>query len=473
MKKRSVFLDELPRWGNGSHKGKIKWKESVGKSINFVYDGIKDKIKIIEYNYPNLKVKYANGVYRIATYDLIKGKFGRIVGKRTEGHMFKVGEIIEKKSKLKVMEKTRYGKKAVKSYKYRCLTCGNIDEITEYQLTMNTGYGCNVCAGQKVLKNYNDLWTTHPKTASLLLMPEMGYVVSKGQRIKLDFVCPSCNVVKRMFVKTVVEQGVTCFKCSEGVSYPEKFMASVLDQIHASFEKEKVFEWSKKIWHVNQKLCGYKRYDFYIQASNCIIETHGKHHYIKSGRGKTLEEEQENDIIKKRLAENNGVKHYIVVNCKHSDPEWIKNNILNSCLVDIFNLSDIDWQECHRFACNSQIRASCEFWDNGLESTVKIAEKMNLSKTTVIRYLKIGAELGLTTYSPTPKKKVVQLSIDNVYQREWESISEVQNALRASHISDACRGRRSTAGGYKWMYLEDYEKYIAGQEELSEANPHK
>ena len=48
--------------------------------------------------------------------------------------------------------------------------------------------------------------------------------------------------------------------------------------------------------------------------------------------GRTLEEEQENDELKKSLAIKNGIKDYLVIDCRESEMEFIKSNILKSQL---------------------------------------------------------------------------------------------------------------------------------------------
>lgn len=51
------------------------------------------------------------------------------------------------------------------------------------------GTGCPYCSGNKLLKGFNDLWTTHPKIAQRLRDPEDGYRYQKGSRKKVQWVC--------------------------------------------------------------------------------------------------------------------------------------------------------------------------------------------------------------------------------------------------------------------------------------------
>lgn len=56
--------------------------------------------------------------------------------------------------------------------------------------------------------------------------------------------------------------------------------------------------------------------------------------------------------------------------------------------------------------------------------------------------------------------KVVQLSIDGQFIREFNSVSEPFElgvvTVAPSGISSCCRGKQNTAGGFKWKYSKDY-----------------
>ena len=52
------------------------------------------------------------------------------------------------------------------------------------------------------------------------------------------------------------------------------------------------------------------------------------------------------------LALRNGIDEYIIIDCRKSNLNWIKNNILDSSLVNIFKLDDIDWELCDEYKIN-------------------------------------------------------------------------------------------------------------------------
>lgn len=69
---------------------------------------------------------------------------------------------------------------------------------------------------------------------------------------------------------------------------------------------------------------------------------------------------------------------------------------------------------------------------------------------------KLGAE--------HPKSvSIVQLTLDGQFIRKWGSVSEAERELGIHHssISDCCRGRYKSAGGFHWVYAKDYRKSIS------------
>ena len=59
------------------------------------------------------------------------------------------------------------------------------------------------------------------------------------------------------------------------------------------------------------------------------------------------------------------------------------------------------------------------------------------------------------------KKSVVQLDLNNNMIKIWNSITEAKDSLGISGTTSICaclKNKRKTCKGFKWMYLEDYEK---------------
>lgn len=461
---RKVFLEDLPRGGGtGISKNNINWRNSVGYTVKFIYDEIEGAIHIIEYNPPILKVKYKSIVSSIYTLPFIKGQLGEVLGIKTRLHKYDVDCIIKTNTgAIKILEHIRVTRQNKKGYKYKCLECYNVDIISESSLDRN--HGCNVCSGKKTLKGYNDLWTIHPHVARLLKNKDSGYEISYGSGKKECFICPDCGNEMYKTITNIIKQGISCSKCGDGVSVPEKTMFNILEQLTINFECQKNFEWSNN-----------KRYDFYFEHNKIkyIIETHGLQHYeggferIKSNRHvKSVVDEQENDRVKKDMALNNGIEHYIIIDCRESDIDYIKINILNSQLAQMFDLNRIDWNKAVEYVHSNRVKDVCDSWNADIKDTKEIGSMLKLHQSTVCRYLKKGNSLGWCNYNGKinkNEKKVLCLTTNEVFS----SILEASNKhmVESTSICACRRGRLKSAGkhlatGEKliWMYYENYIK---------------
>jgi hypothetical protein len=252
---------------------------------------------------------------------------------------------------------------------------------------------------------------------------------------------------------------------------------SVLDQLNISYEIQKKFDWSDN-----------KKYDFYIDELNnsTIIETHGIQHYEESftrisQKARTFENEKLNDQCKMIMATMNNIKNYIVVDCRESNLDYIKNSLIKSNLSKIYNLDEINWKDAHIFAIDSNlVKKVCDLWEiDKIHNTTQIGKIVKLSRSTVCVYLKRGNVLGWCNYDPKEtfmqnvrlngrkvgilgKKKIVQLTKDNQYIKTWDSAINASKELEINkgNISSACTGKVKSAGGFKWMFKEDYEKQL-------------
>lgn len=370
-------------------------------------------------------------------------------------------------------------------YFWNCFDCGSEYDMSVHHRT--SGNNCPFCRGIRV-NHTNCLWNTHPEVAKMLVNPERGNEITAGTHKKDYFKCEECGNVDKKMIVNVTRQGFSCSKCSDGVSYPEKFIMNFLDQINVEYGKEKIFEWSYNVTHKNKKLSGRKKYDFYIPSLNLIIEVHGVQHFEKSfetikGETRTLEEEKENDKLKKEIAEENGME-YIVIDARNSSLEWMVKSINESVLITLFDLSKVNWLKCHEFACSSLVKIVSELWNSGVKSTSKISEIFKCARYTATSYLKQATELGWCDYDPKEemrkngksakikysnagKKPIVQLTLSGELVREWDSTASASRELNIIYesINAVCKKRlvsgkyeRKTAGGYKWMYLEEYKK---------------
>ena len=103
--------------------------------------------------------------------------------------------------------------------------------------------------------------------------------------------------------------------------------------------------------------------------------------------------------------------------------DFIKTQILNSRLADIFDLSAIQWDKCNKYATSTIIKTVCELWESTNLSIKEIAEIVHLARPTIWRYLKDGLRLGLCpSYNidaarkrrrPRRQNKMIEKNINN------------------------------------------------------------
>lgn len=460
---RKVFLDKLPIHTNTANHGRIDWIKSIGQKISFVYDDTIGELEIIDYKKPHLYIKYLdNDLYKISTTNLASSpaKIGMLICKLTNKYKYSLNEIVPtNNSDIKILEHIRMkqGKKTTKGYKYKCLTCGFVGEISETNL--NIPSGCSSCRGFSIKIGFNDMWTTNLELAKLLNKPEDGYKYTKNSNAKVEWKCPTCKTIIYKQISDVNNNGIRCPKCCDGISFPEKVMYSVLQQLDIQFNVQvtkTTFDWCKNI-----------RYDFYIPEHNTIVETHGIQHYEHTGLT-DLKYVEENDKIKEKLAFDNNINDYIVIDCRKSEINYIKNSILNSNLSKIYNLNNINWGECEKTAYNSLIYKACNLWNDGIKDTSEISKILKLSRGTIIKYLKKGSNIGLCNYVAIMggrmySKKIICTTTLEVF----DAIIDVKKVYKVdgSCISKCCKKRESymhagihpkTSEKLSWMYYEDW-----------------
>lgn len=255
---------------------------------------------------------------------------------------------------------------------------------------LNSNHGCPYCAHIKPWIGETDLWTTRPDVAKMLENPDDGYKYMRATSKKVKFVCPTCGYVSDKNIKQVCENGFFCQKCSDGVSYPNKFGRAFLDQLPIT----------NHICEYQPKWSGRYSYDNYFEYNNraYILEMDGGLH-TEDGvlLGKSLEERQAIDKAKTDDAVSHGMC-IIRINCDESNVDFIKNNILNSPMNVLFNLSSIDWELCDKKSQSNLVKSTCEMYSSGEHDLSKIANNLHICVVTVREYLKRGFIFGWCDY---------------------------------------------------------------------------
>jgi len=315
----------------------------------------------------------------------------------------------------------------------------------------------------------NSIAETNPELIKYLVNKEDALNYSVGTKKKLLMKCPDCGFEKPITPRRFVKNGISCPKCSDGF-YPERLLFNILEQLKLEFIPQlskTTFSWCKNY-----------KYDNYISKINCIIETHGLQHYKENKNWIiSLKETQENDKQKELIARNNRITNYIILDCRKSELQWIRDSIINSELPRLLNFKeeDIDWLKAHEFALSSFVKKSCDIWLSGITNTLEIANQLKLNRVTITRYLKQGSLLGWCNYDPKKEQqingilqggqgstKVICLTTGEIFDSQHEAgrvynIKQSNLSKCCKHITKSCGKHPETKEKLGWMYYEEYK----------------
>jgi len=480
---RQSFLECLSKKGNS-----YNWKESIKQYIYFIYDDLEGWIEVKKWiNKNDILVKYDNKEYKISKLNLQKCKLGILLGKHTKDFKIKIGTSYkDKKRDIIVIDKKIITKYKInmnnineKWYKYHCNICNYEDWVRESSLEEK---GCSCCNNFKAVLGINTIYDTDK-----WMIPYIGEEVAKkytrGSGFKINPTCTDCGRVKNkeMKIGLIYKQHSIGCSCSDNVSYSEKIIFNMLEQLNINFQTQltkTTFEWINAY-----------RYDFYFEYNNeqYILEVNGLQHYENSFKNikgaRTLKEEQFNDKLKKELALSNNIKeeNYIIIDCRYSVLEWIKNNILKSNLNNIFDLDKIDWKVCEEFTFSNLLKIICEIKRDFPDlSTSEIGKMMNMGRTTVLNYLKRGSKIWdwidynakEELYNRSYKlgklygKPIICITTGHVFsssaelERQSKELFGVK--LLNGNVIYVCLGKRNHHHNFKFKYIKDLnlEEYI-------------
>lgn len=318
------------------------------------------------------------------------------------------------------------------------------------------GQGCPKCSG-RIVSDKNSIRSIRPDLTIYLKNEEDAdnYSHSSGKRI--DLICPYCKMEnKSVKIDRLSNQGFSCKYCSDGISIPEKFCINLLKDMKIIFDRQKRFSWSQN-----------KQYDFYIPLLNMIIETHGEQHYTGWNNSKEdLCNQIENDKLKYNLAVNNNIKNYIIIDCRKTNFEWLKENFIKSLNI-FFKFDNVNFDQIYNNCKNSIAVEIWEYWNKNLENkTIKDMSKyLKLNTGTIRKYLKIGTKLGFCNYDSLLERNksyilnsvsVKQYNKNGEFLKTWNSVREIKEALGLNEngIRMCINGKLKSSGGFVWRKCE-------------------
>ena len=134
----------------------------------------------------------------------------------------------------------------------------------------------------------------------------------------------------------------------------------------------------------------------------------GEQHYRDAWD--TKENTQANDNIKAQLAKENNFE-LITIDCKTSDFNYIKKNMMNSELKELFSIRKRNWDTIFKQATSSLIVKAAELYNSGITSPTQIGEKLRVHRKTARSYLEKATQLKMINY----EKKINPTYSINVY----------------------------------------------------------
>ena len=321
--------------------------------------------------------------------------------------------------------------------------------------------GCPFCSGRYPILGETDLWTTRPDIARMMKNKDDGYKYSQGSHKQVDFICPNCGAVLHKEIKTVCQQGIGCKYCSDHISYPNKFIREVLKYTDViNIEPEWSPEW-----------IGQYRYDIYFEKDNkpYIVEMDGGlGHGCREIRSKDRLTSKEVDVIKDTEAMNHNIT-LIRIDCNYGKIynrfEYIRDNIINSQLSKIIDLSYVDWDSCNINATSSYVILASKLFNDG-SSVQDISDFCGYSTHTIRQWLYQAEKIGLcdcavihgTKRGTKPYKvKVNQYSMNGDYIKTFESVTAAHNetGIPSENICSCYKHKYKHAGNYRWFEVSD------------------
>lgn len=280
--------------------------------------------------------------------------------------------------------------------------CGNIVEYSWANLNKGS-CRCPVCDPNslKLCVGINDIGTTDEWMIPLLYDKEDAYRYKRWSDKRIKYICPICKSVSLKKISAVTaEHKVPCTICSSGTSYPERFMSSILDFLKVDYIYQFFADWS----------CG-RKYDFCFNKDGkyYLLEMDGFFHFHDDTRKCTSKEQaQEIDKLKDRLAIENG---YIIIriNCDYgnNDPmKYIIENIKQSVLSELFDLSSVDFELCNNRALKNVTIIIANLWNEGVHYIKEITNILGYNRNTVSKNLKKASIAGLIPESPEQVKEI-------------------------------------------------------------------
>lgn len=488
--------EELPKkvgFGVNCNKIFIDWKSVktgfVIKTNHIDYGYNKFKFIVKENNY--LYFLFNNEKRKILFTSFQNGRIGRLISKISDEFKINIGDIIADSNRSLLITDREYRKTMKKDgstenrkwYKYTCNKCG-WTEGWIIEGSLNSGIGCASCSGRTATP-MNNIWN-NARWMCKWISEEDAKKYTPQSNKKIEVVCPDCGKKKKLSIDKIYNRKSICCTCGDNISYGNKYVHCILDQLELNYKTEVKYDWNKYINPKNNNL-SQALVDFVIYHDNREIPLEADGEFHRQDNKMSGQTKEMSEYIDKQRDEN-CLKHLGEETIRISDEGDIKENILNSKLNKLFDLSNIDWDKCEEFALKNIVKEVCNYWNNkeDWETTKDLGEIYKMSPTTIRNYLKKGLKLNWCKYnldeinrsralkSSKTRTKMILLYRDGLFIKKFNSVNELEllsknllgTHLSAKGIYRVCSGERKHYKGYtfKQVTRKNYEEYLKSQE---------
>lgn len=344
---------------------------------------------------------------------------------------YEIGDIVDTKySKLKIIDRAytdeingfKY-KNKYKFYKYKCLKCGFEDWKNQGCMVKKTS--CRLCTNQVAVLGVNTIWDKAKWMCDLGISEEDAkkYCPQSGQKIWVT--CPDCGEKKEIKINNLYNRHSIGCTCGDGKSYPEKYVYELLNQLNIKFDYQVKYEWNKyKDPHKQKVAQGIIDFVLYIDNREIPLEVDGDFHRFYNNRNKRTKEDS---IYIDHQRDLNSLKYLgeetirVIFDDYNKD---MKQNILNSKLNNLFNLSNIDWNKCEEYALKNIIKEVCIYKEEHPELTTgEIGKLFNINRHTVREYCIKGTKFNWCNYKPSKER-----------EKNYNKMKEMNKKLRDIHL---------------------------------------
>lgn len=331
----------------------------------------------------------------------------------------------EQNPDLEVLEFTR-----VKDIgRFRCKKCNN-----EFSMRGDSfwkrHYTCPICEEEKNKKTKlpdntkNLVSEVRPDLIKFFEDKDLPYKRGMNSKEKTWFKCPECGEREYTSIRTFCKRAHPCKNCdNKAISMPNKILRALFQQIKNNFSYTKL-EW-------NPKWAGLYRYDGYFETfkgEKIAIEMHGAQHYkeVQNWSVDNFKRDKEKTL----LAEKNKIK-LIVIDCRQSLFEFIKDNILKSELNNYIDFDKIDWIKIMEASSKSVMKEIADYFNSGM-TTGQIRKETGFDYHTIRTALQNATEMGWCNYNAQREKEKKMKLVEIIDLQE-------NNSFQMLCVNEVCR----------------------------------